>query len=408
MFKGVNNNIIIKYSMTIKTIKRKVMSGIKNRHKTSKKKRIKSIRKKKKKVSKKRKIKGGVYNKGPPLKKPQEPSLKKLERLTKRQIELKTEMYKNLIERWSCTNPPSHEVFSNMLSNSSKDICAIPAYFVNDGVNKVYGHSFYEGTNIYMDCYSFKHVQNILSNSRGRHVVSFLSLFVHSSEPEDMIMSNSYRGMHSMMLFASHGNIYIIDHTKRGDGVGFIVLNNGEEKHSIPIIYINTSWQEEPNNDCHFLTMKAMIVLGEFIVQNKLYRPFAGKDILNLQTLYSDSKERYEDIFTSIKQAITGAIIPYRTKRGVNSNQSATTKVCAREICDSASTEYSFNVSELNGKGLFLYMPPNNMGIFKADTIQKQKEVWKTNLDMAADLLNPDLLTQLKGQLNNLIQWVGF
>ena len=303
-----------------------------------------------------------------------------------------------------------------MIDNNSKDICAIPAYFVNDGVNKVYGNSFYKGTNIYMDCYSFKHVQNILSNSSGRHVVSFLSLFVHSNEeaakqaPEHKIKDDTYEGMHSMMLFASHGNIYIIDHTKRGDGVGSIVLNNGEEKHSIPIIYINTSWQEEPNNDCHFLTMKAMIVLGEFIVQND-YIPFDDKDILNLQTLYSYSKGRYEGgykgIFTSIKQAIKGAIIPYRTKRGVNSNQRATTKVCAREICDSSSTEYSFNVSELNVNGLFLYMPPKNMGIFKDDTIQKQKEMWKANLDMAADLLNPDLLTKLKGQLGNLIQWVG-
>ena len=332
---------------------------------------------------------------------------------------IKQAYYKNLIERWSCTNPPTYEVYSSMIDNNSKDICAIPAYFVNDGVNKVYGHSFYEGTNIYMDCYSFKHVQNILSNSIGRHVVSFLSLFVHSNEeaakqaPEHKIKDDTYEGMHSMMLFASHGNIYIIDHTKRGDGVGSIVLNNGEEKPSIPIIYINTSWQEKPNNDCHFLTMKAMIVLGKFIMQ-QTYKPFTLEYKSSLEEMYYEKaterpKAKYEEIFESIKQAITGAIIPYRIKRGVNPTQSANNEVCARQICDSASTEcLFFNVSEINDLGLFLYMPPNNIGIFKDEKIKKQRDLWIENLDMAANLLNPPLLNQLIEQTRELMDYCGF
>ena len=422
--------------MTIKTLKRKVINGIKPRRKISKKKRIKNIRKKKIKVSKKRKIKGGVYdnkphsNKGLSVNVHRSKTFKKkninkkmspkkeeniIYKATKNiQIQIKQAYYKNLKKRWLPKNPPTYEEYSSMIDNNMKDICAIPAHFINDDLDKIYGHSFYEGTNIYMDYNSFKHVENILYNSTGRHVVSFLSLFVYSNEEVAKLAPKrkyeSHIGKHSMMLFASHGNIYIIDHIERTPIHGKIVFFGSEI--NIPITYINTSWQEKPNNDCHFLTMKAMIVLGEFIMQ-QTYKPFTSEYKSDLEMYYEKAtgrpKAKYEEIFESIKQAITGAIIPYRIKRGVNPTQSATNEVCARQICDSASTEcLFFNVSEINNLGLFLYMPPNNIGIFKDEKIKKQRDLWIENLDMAANLLNPPLLNQLIEQTRELMDYCGF
>lgn len=390
--------------MPLKTIRRKNISGIKTRSKISKKKRVKSIRNKKYKVSKKRKGKGGAL------------SSEEKKDIMKRSRKRRREHVEEIIKKYRPNhNFSSNYVLKKMLKNDRKTPEAIPARYLCEDFNKISGSSRNNGYNIYMDNKNIKHVLNILENSRERHVICFLKLSLYK---DDYV---SRAGLHSVTLWVSWGKIYIIEHVKiknnGRDGMTPVIYYNESSdnnnnlteyeptKHkSLPIKYINTSWQDFSNNkDCLFLTMRAMVILGKIIAMKEIYRPFSEKEIKKLEEIFSsDLVTNYELIYNNINNTLKGDIISYRKPTSPYGRYNI-----SREA-------YTFNVYDLD-QGLFLYITSKNTGIFKGENnrerranLEARHKLWMQHLDAAVEELNPSFLAILNNSINTLLESIWF
>ena len=327
------------------------------------------------------------------------------------------ERVEEIIKRYKPNhNFGSNYVLKKMLKNDRKTTEAIPARYLCEDFNKISGSSRNNGYNIYMDGKNIKHVINILENSRERHVICFLKLSLY----KDDYMSSA--GLHSVTLWISWGEIYIIEHInmkdKVKDGISPVIYynksgnnnnnNNNNNlieyeptKHeSLPIKYINTSWQDySKNKDCLFLTMRAMVILGKIIAMKEIYRPFDDIEIRRLEEIFSSGKvTNYELIYNNINNTLKGDIISYRKPTSPYGRYNR-----SKEI-------QTFNVYDLD-QGLFLYITSKNTGIFKDENNREQRAIvkekhklWVQLLDDAVEELNPSLLAILNNSINTLLQ----